>query len=105
MNRSCPKCGDPATHEEGGVAYCDFHPTPLEKLEEAQGSLATDDLDGADIIGVLLTVAPYLEMDLLELIDHELGIELIGASQSNPDRATAIIREWAELEHAISQIA
>lgn len=81
-------------HREGEVA----------RLEMEQEMLDTDSLEGADIIGILICVADADEMDLLEFLDTRLASDLIEISQSNPERSTAIIREWAELDRRIAEI-
>lgn len=77
----------------------------LRALERAQEKVDTDSLDGGDIIGVLITVADHEEMDLLEFLDTRLASDLIETTQSNPERATAIIRDWAILDRDIAELS
>lgn len=79
--------------------------TTISALEAQQERLLEEnELDGADIITVLCIVADDHELDLLGFLNQhaEYAGMFIAATQSNPKKSEAIIREWAELDARIS---
>ena len=74
-----------------------------EAISKRQEELC-EPLDGADIITVLITCADELEFPGLEgFLDTRLAKYLINSTQSNPERAWELIREWARLDEELAR--
>jgi hypothetical protein len=77
----------------------------MRSLESQQEKLG-EDLDGADIIGIIICVADYLDIQEIGEEVRKTGIlrDLIEMSQSNPERAINAIAEFARMDEEIAVI-